>query len=112
MLDDEFFRTHPISIYHGIHHQEGSVVALFFNPRVSDKIYALSEKGLHDGISNALKHQRICPIDNWNATELQVKKRALWEVQEEKVRCGMPLDAPRPTGRGYMTVLSCTPLPA
>lgn len=111
MLDDEFFDKNPISIYHGIKHQSGSVYAIFSNPRVEPDgdIYLVNEAGMHRGIVRALEHQRRFPQDNHNAQELQVKKRALLDVQREKQRCGIPLDAPAPTGRDFLTIVHCQP---
>lgn len=112
MLDEEFLKQYPVSVYHGIRHHDESVVAAFTNLLVSEEMYAVTEKGLHRGITLALEHQCRCPQDNRNAIELQVKKGALWDVQKEKLRCGLPLDTPRPIGREFLTVLSCVCEPA
>lgn len=107
LLGNDFFEKFPIFIFHRTHHQEGTVVALFTNPRVAEGIYAVSEKGLYDAIVEALEHQRHYPMDNHNAINLQVNKRALRELQAEKIRYGLPLDAPQPVGSEYLTILDC-----
>ena len=107
MLDEEFRKKYPLSEYHGTHHQEGEVVVLFFNPMVARDIYALDEFSLYESVLRFLEHQRDYPQNDHNAAELQTQKNALWEMQEEKLRCNMPLEAPRPTGREFLTVLNC-----
>lgn len=98
VLDEEFFKQYPISIYHGTRVQDGTVHARFTNPRVADGIYGVTEPWLHKGIMQAREHQARFAEDNRNAAELEVKERALREVQAEKRRLGMPLESPRLDG--------------
>lgn len=82
-------------------------MAIFSNPRVAEGLYALTEQGMHKGITVALEHQASYPQDNHNALEIQVKKRALDAVQEKKSALRIPLDCPRITGRSGLTIVDC-----
>jgi len=94
LLDDEFFKQYPVSEYHGVHHQNGTVIAKISNPMIADGVFGSTEAIMYDGIMQARKHQKICPQDNRNAAELSIKSRALMDVQAEKIRCSIPLERP------------------
>lgn len=106
LLDEEFFREYPVTVYHGPHCQDGTVIAKVSTPRVDDgNIVAVTERCLHEGVEQLEAHQRLCPWDNRNAAELGVTVKALREVQAEKQRLGIPLDAPLLTGPPILTLL-------
>ena len=94
MLGDEFLKTYPVSEFHGTWVQDGTVIGRFSNSMVADDIYGLTENYLFNRIKHFRDHQRYCPEDTRNAAELKIKERGLEEIQSEKIRLGIPLDAP------------------
>jgi len=112
LLTEAFFKEHPVSKYHGTRFQDGNVHARMSNPMVAarmgasaERIYALTEAAMFEMILQARGHQRRCPIDTRNLAELAVHEKALVEVQAEKTRCGLPLDAPSLKGPFVLTVI-------
>lgn len=94
MLGEEFFKRFPISVFHGPHAQDGTVIARMSNPIVAKGIFGVSERCLFEFVKQGEQHQLIFPSDNRNSAEIEVAKLALREVQVEKQRLGMALSAP------------------
>ena len=105
-MEDNSEIDYEVSIYHGTHVQKGTVVAKFSHSKIAQGIFADTETGVFQMIKIAEAHLQVCPQDHCAIAEMDVNKRALIEIQSEKLRRDLPLDAPRIDGPPILCVIA------
>lgn len=86
--------TSGLNDFEFLSHQDNDIVAVFRNPHFRKGLFAFTEHGLYNIITQEKEHIRFCTDDERVQRNLKTHKYAMQQVQAEKKRRGMKLAAP------------------